>query len=154
MTARPRSARAFTLLEAIIAIVILTSVAMVCLQLRAQSAAQAARLRDHQSTQRGLDALLTMAEARLLPDPEGPEEDDPSRRIEWRGEHLGRPYVCTRVRQSMPNPIADAEQRGIPAVIVVDRYSVEYNGDEAEIMRPVRIARSQREVVNPDEDGS
>lgn len=150
-SATPRIRAAFTLLEAIVAIVILTSVALVCLQLRAQSAAQAARLREHQAIERALDTILTMAEAGLLPDPAGPEEDDPLQRVEWTGEHLGEPYVCTRVREVVANPIADSQSPGANTILV-DRYTVEYQGRDARMIRPIRIVRNQRETV--DADGS
>ncbi len=144
---------AVTLLEAIIALVILTAVASACLQLRAQAIGSAARLAARSSAQEGAREVLELAAAGLLP-PDQMERDEETAGsgsapggasggggVIWRGERLGEPYQCTRTRQQVPNParaaLPAAKAQLLAAYVSVDRYEVHYAGATAQLVVPI-----------------
>jgi len=123
----------FTLLEAVIALAILASFTVVCLQLRAQGLAARARIDAALRHERVMQSLLQEAMAGLLPGREV-EFDDQGEvvRITWSGDRFGQPYRCVRerVEARVDLPADDqAEQR--PASTV--RYTVRYAGEEADM---------------------
>ncbi len=95
--------RGFTLLEAVLALAILSAVMVVCLGLRAQALASAARITAGQRAQRGTQEVYESLVAGLLPDPEVDEETGART---WRGERLGRPFVLIARPAEVRNPVA------------------------------------------------
>ena len=142
----PRRRTGFTLLEAMIAVVILAGVAAVCLQLRVQSLRTAFAVEEAGAERRAIEHLLMLAEAGVLPGPQGPADDDPTMTVRWRGDWLGRPFLCTKARTPLRSPIPDAAQRGLAETIVLDQYTLEYNGETVTTYRvpaPIREATTQ-----------
>ncbi len=101
--AAPRSRRAFTLLEAVLALGILAMVAAAVLQLRGQSLATAANLAERRSLARETDALVDMLHAGALGQPEPAPALGPAGAV-WRGQHHGKPFEIRRVVVETPNP--------------------------------------------------
>jgi type II secretory pathway pseudopilin PulG len=97
---------AFTLLEAMIALIVLAGVASACLQLRAQSLRGRAAAAEATTRDAALEDLLTSAVAGLLQNPEVTRLDDDAVRIAWRGEIGGDPWEVTRELALRSNPVA------------------------------------------------
>jgi len=132
--------RGVTLLEAIVAMTVLASVAIVCLQVRSQGLMQSRRVDDMQRAERIAGAILDQAIHRMLPGAEGPAEDDPSRRIVWRGEQDGVEWMCVRELTLVRNPLAwsglvpDSDR--LASYILVDQFRLTYGDVAIEILRP------------------
>lgn len=120
-----RAALAFTLLEAMIALIVLAGVASACLQLRAQSLRARAAAAEAASRDAALDDLLRRAVGGLLPDPQRAETEEGAVFVAWRGDLHGDPYEVTRELVLAPNPAA-----GLPA-----------SGQDAERAREIWLAR-------------
>lgn len=120
----PRRDRGFTLLEAVLALAMLSGVLSVCLTLRAQSMSHAQRLERRHSADLGAQAIFDLAAAGLLGPPTVDEETGART---WRGEHLGRPYVVHAQRRVRANPLAATAALGTVASSVrVWIYRVDY----------------------------
>ncbi|MBL0928100.1 MAG: hypothetical protein IBJ11_10700, partial [Phycisphaerales bacterium] len=99
---RPPAHRpAFTLLEAVIALAILATVAVVTLEIRARTINSAAGLAEKLRDDRDAEALFTMLLHGALPLPVV-DERNPS--PVWSGTHRGRPYTIRRAAVTLPNP--------------------------------------------------
>ncbi len=135
--------RGFTLLEAIIALVVLGGVAIACLEMRARAMVVGRRVDTQQREEETARVTLEMAIAGLLEDGEGPTPSDPTQRILWKGDRDGVPYVCQRERVQMPNPaLAWAADRGgeeaLAETLTLDRYSVTAGDVSLELLTPVK----------------
>jgi prepilin-type N-terminal cleavage/methylation domain-containing protein len=129
-----RAARGFTLLEAVLALAILSAVAVVCVGIRTQSLSSARRMEERHAEQRDTQAIFEMLTAGLLPPPEA-EKDSFVRR--WKGEYLGFPYELEAARETMPNPVFRgdrADSAGLSDRIVMWRYTLSYRGKESEFL--------------------
>lgn len=117
--------RGFTLLEAVLALAILSMVLVVCLSVRAQGIAQRARLAEglHEADQ--AQQVFDMLQAGLLPPP---QIDPESRSRRWQGVHMGRVYSVTAVRELVPNPLSGQGAQPRPATVGVWRYEVTVGG--------------------------
>lgn len=120
--------RAFTLLEAIVALVILAAACIACLQIRTQSFAARDRLARQQRIDRANDAVFQMLVNGLLP---RPEKDRDSGLPVWKGEHLGKAYTITRQRTSVANPVAGQVAYAVAPEVSVWRYTLAYEGRTA-----------------------
>ncbi|MEC9374532.1 MAG: prepilin-type N-terminal cleavage/methylation domain-containing protein [Planctomycetota bacterium] len=136
-----RRFRGFTLLEAVIAVVILAGVAATCVQLRVQNLRIAAAVEDAGDDRRAIEDLLLLAESGQLPGQIGPAEDDPKMTIRWRGEWLGHEFTCERTRIALPNPTANASERGLARTIVLDQYTLQYGEETIRCVRPIARVR-------------
>lgn len=130
------SRRGFTLLEAILALTILSSVVIVCVGMRAGAMARADRLERRDAAQRDAQAIFEMATSNLLPPPIV-SEDRLTRT--WRGEHLGAPYTLQASLTSVANPVAPVApttQLRLSDQIFVWRYTLTFEGrpDRAEFL--------------------
>ncbi|TVQ31707.1 MAG: hypothetical protein EA376_08570 [Phycisphaeraceae bacterium] len=132
--------RGVTLLEAIVAMTVLASVAIVCLQVRTQGLMQSRRVEEIQRTERIAGAILDQAMNRMLPGAEGPNEDDPARRIIWRGEQDGVAWECVRELTLVRNPLAwsgvVADSDRLATYILVDQYRLTLGELTIEAIRP------------------
>ncbi len=122
MTRRPDG---FTLLEAIVALVILAAACIACLQIRTQAIASHDRLARQQQIDRATDAVFQMLVNGLLPKPEKARD---SGRPVWKGEHLGKPFAITRERVSVANPVAGQVGYAVAPEVSVWRYALAYEG--------------------------
>ncbi len=130
--------RAFTLLESIIALALIGAVAGACLQVRAQSLAARQRLTIKQQADRGLETILRLAQAGLLEDGVAERDDsDKLSRMTWIGEHEGAPFVCERERITTNNPIDTSGVEDVPQTVTLWRWTVEYRGETAQVLRTV-----------------
>jgi type II secretory pathway pseudopilin PulG len=123
-----RGAAAFTLLEAVLALAILSSLVVVAMSIRAQSLAQTQRLEARAAAQRETQAIIDMAHAGLLPDP---EVDPRTLARTWRWTHLGEPFTLTATRHEAPNPAGALTAPGgrpLSDRIVLWRYELDYRG--------------------------
>lgn len=139
---RARTRPAFTLLESIIALAMIGAVAGACLQVRAQSMAGRQRLTVRQTTDRGVDTILRLAQSGLLEDGQiENNEEGQITRITWTGERLGEPFTCRRVRTQLANPIDSAGDETIPSTVILWRWTVEYRNETAQMLTPARAPR-------------
>lgn len=123
---------AFTLLEAVLALAILSAVAVVCVGVRTQSLSSARRMESRASAQRDVQAIFEMLTAGLLPPA---AVDKESRARLWRGEYLGVEYELIAAPETLPNPVFDAERPEAKTMsdrIVMYRYRLTYRGRESE----------------------
>lgn len=120
----------FTLLEAVLALAILSSVMVVCLGMRAQGIAGAQRLSQRQETDREVEAIFQMLTAGLLP-PAVVDRESHART--WSGGHLGHSYTLVATRVERANPVA-REKAGAALAerIALFRYELTYRGRTAE----------------------
>ncbi|MCA9312048.1 MAG: prepilin-type N-terminal cleavage/methylation domain-containing protein [Phycisphaerales bacterium] len=95
----------FTLLEAVLALVILAAVLIVCLQIRVQGVKTRAALVRTQQQDQAVEAIFQQVIHNVLP---GGEVDDGGA-IHWKGEHLGRPFTIDKQPTFVNNPV----QRGV-----------------------------------------
>lgn len=119
-----RRTRAFTLLEAIVALAILAAACIACLQIRTQSITSHARVARQQQIDRATDAVFQMLVNGLLAKP---EKDRETGRPLWKGEHLGKPFTITRERVSVANPVAGQVGYAVAPQVSVWRYSLAYD---------------------------
>lgn len=124
----------FTLLEAVLALAILSAVAVVCVGIRTQSLSSARRVEERHAEQRDTQAIFEMLTSGLLPPPEI-EDDSFARR--WKGEYLGFPYELGATRETMPNPVFRndrVDSAELSDRIVMWRYTLSYRGRESEFL--------------------
>ena len=131
--------RAFTLLEAVIALIILSSFVVACLQLRLNGLRAGRAIAEQQRIERVIDDVLQLASNQLLPDPIREEDGDGDvSRIIWRGELAGFEYECVSQRAAV-SPIGAAA--GGSAVPVM-RYTVTIDDRTVVQYRPAPPSRS------------
>lgn len=119
--------RAFTLLEAVLALAILSAVLVSTLGLRARAAAATARLDQARMVTQAADEIFEMAVEGLLPTPEIERE---ARTRSWRGTHLGREYVLRAVPLERGSALPEDQRAGLSDRIIIYRYTLEYAGTE------------------------
>ncbi|MCA9292645.1 MAG: hypothetical protein KDA20_02390 [Phycisphaerales bacterium] len=124
-----RAAHAFTLLEAVIALALMTMILVASLELRVQAMRTGAQVGEACRAARPLDALHTMLINRALPDPiADPETGQPV----WSGDFNGQQYVITRVREQVDNPISQVTgEANAPAMVSVWRYTMTIGDEKA-----------------------
>lgn len=138
---RARHGLAFTLLEAIIALILIAGVASVSLQLRAQSLRGRAAAAEATARQAALDDLLHQAVHGLLPNPQVPEDDAAPLAMRWTGRRAGHPYEVERALVAVPNPLAGEQRAGAdpdaapPQQIALVRWRATWRGETAEAWR-------------------
>jgi type II secretory pathway pseudopilin PulG len=141
-TGRATTRPGFTLLESNIALAMIGAVAGACLQVRAQSLAGRQRLTARQTTDRGIDTILRLAQHGLLEAGESEkDEENKLTRTTWTGDYLGEPFTCERKRTQLANPIDLTGDESAPTTITLWRWSVEYRNETAELLTPLRVNR-------------
>lgn len=122
--------RAFTMLEAILALTIISAVVVVCLGLRSQSLRATHRMSAAQNIEQGAQDIYEELIAGLLPDP---EVDERTGVRVWRGERVGRPYVLTASVAEVANPLAGSAEVVNPSPkLLMWKYVLEYAGRRTE----------------------
>ncbi len=122
---------AFTLLEAVLALAILSGALVVCIQVRAQTILGAERLREIQRADRAEEALFQMLVNQTIDEP---RVDEDLGVLVWEGEYLDKPYRVERWPESVPNPVAGQIGYRVPARVTIVRYAVEYDGRTFEMV--------------------
>ena len=137
--ARRSFARAFTLLEAVLALAILSSVLVVCLSVRAEALAQRARLTTRLDAGQECEAIFEAIIGGVLP----PSSIDPESGVRrWEGERAGfaggrpggRAFVVEARRIEAASPLASDPTRPRAASVFVWRYEVSFEGEKKEFL--------------------
>lgn len=110
--AGPGRSRAFTLLEAVVALALLSGVIVATLSLRAQSVAAAVRIERRLAQEQAVEAALDRAMTGTLFPPPATDSADETPLQRWEGEIAGVPCVCERSLARMPDPLDGGEGRG------------------------------------------
>lgn len=124
----------FTLLEAIVSLVLVASIAAATLELQMQGTLAREKASDSMRHAQGVESLFTMLVERVL-DP--PELDLGTGRPTWKGTHIGKPYTITREPVLVENPIKRTipeQAEELAVTVAVYRYEVEYAGDTMEFL--------------------
>ncbi len=125
-----RAARAFTLLEAILALAIIAAVIIVCLGLRSQALASSYRISTGHQAERIVQEVYESLVSGLLPDPE--VDPDTGKRI-WRGERLGHEYTLVGQITDVPNPVFGlSDTREFGDRVRIWRYELQCAGQTTE----------------------
>ena len=132
-----RRARAFTLLEAVIALIIISSVIVSVLSLRSQAIAQGQRLSERRFVERETESLFRMLIAGML---DQPTRNDTTSNVTWTGTHAGREYTITRQRETMPNPMS-SEVAGEGRPVSPDDFRLEVHHRAGRTHERVLLAR-------------
>ncbi len=127
MSARRGAQRraAFTLLEAVIALAILSAVMIAVLQVRAQSIVARTQLAGRLAAERNADTLFQMVLAGAI---EPPTTDPDSPVVTWAGDYLGAPYEIRRSPSIRANPSREAVPYEVAPVVLVYEYEITYEG--------------------------
>ena len=129
MSARGAAHRAFTLLEAVVALVILAGVVLAAAQVRAQVLASARDLAHVHRAEHAVADLFRMAVDGAIHEPEI-DPDTGERR--WAGEYLGGEYEIVRTIERVANPVANQTAYAARERVSLFRYTVRYAGEDAE----------------------
>jgi len=122
---RRRTSPAFTLLEAIIAMVILSGACVVLLQMRTQAIDTAQRMQRQQQLDRANEALFQSLIAGLL----GKQTIDSDSGLPvWTGDHLGHSYRIAREKVVIDNPVAGQVDYPVDPEVWVWKYTLTYRG--------------------------
>ncbi len=125
--------RAFTLLESLVALTILSLVAGACLELRAGALSNTRTLAGRQEHARLAQTILDLTLAGYLGRAERADPDNPESALVWTGERDGVTYRLQRDAILVPNPVragAPAERAALfPPSAALYRYTLEL-GDE------------------------
>lgn len=124
------SARGFTLLEAILALGILTAATIVALDMRAQMLRSGERVRAVQREDRDHEALFEMLVSGMLEDPRLDEREG----YVWEGQFLEKDYRITRRIDSVPNPMSTEVAYEVASRVGVFRYRIEYGDRETTVV--------------------
>lgn len=117
--------RGFTLIEAIVSLVILAAACIACMQIRGQSLASRTRMAHQQQIDRATDAVFQMLVSGLLPKP---TRDQETGKPVWKGEHLGKPFTITREKAVVANPVVGQVAYAVAPEVSVWRYTLSYEG--------------------------
>jgi len=117
-----RSARGFTLLEALLALGILTAATIVALEIRMQMVVSGARLRELQRADRDHEALFEMLVSGML---ESPVKDEKAGLV-WSGTFLDKPYRITRKVILVDNPAVGEVSYDVPSRLPCFEYAIEH----------------------------
>ena len=126
--------RAFTLIEAVIAITVLALVAGACLQLRADSLSRTRTLSGRHELDRAVRTIFDLA----VKDRLGPSRkliaDDPNSPEQWEGTFASREYTLVKELAVVPNPLTveaprdGAAESPYPALVALWRYTLTLDG--------------------------
>jgi hypothetical protein len=122
---------AFTLLEAILALGILSAAVIVCVGVRGQMLLGTERLREIQRQDRADEGLFQMLINQTIDEP---VVDERRGTLVWRGNYLGRPYEVERRGGSFPNPMAGQVGYEVADRVQLVRYVIRYDGRESEVL--------------------
>lgn len=126
-----RRAKGFTLLEAVLAVVILAAAVMAALGIRAQSMIASQNMLIVQRAERDAQALFDLAIAGMLGQAES--IDTELGLTTWSGEvgiELKRGYTVRRLPEVLPNPASGLDERAAAGDVAMWRYEIEVGGRE------------------------
>ncbi len=128
--------RAFTLLEVIIAMVILATFGVALLQVRLEGLRAGRLIAESSRVERALGDVLALAQREMLPPPRF-ERNDAGEivRVIWEGAHLGFDYICVQEHADVPAPRLPGEAEAA-ATVRVRRLAATIAGETAEIILP------------------
>ncbi len=134
----------FTLLEVVIALVILSTFAVACLQLRLSGLRAGQKIAQAQHIERSLDDVLALAVDRMLPDPLV-EKNDAGEvvRIIWKGDRFGEPFECVSEVVNVLAPTivdpktAQGDQASSQSTVKMQRYTATLDSHTAVLLRPM-----------------
>ena len=121
--ARHNQARAFTLIESVLALVILATVLAICLQIRVQGIKQQAALKRMQQQDQAVEALFQQVTHNLLPG--GPPGENGER--QWNGEHLGRPFTVSKQATIVDNPALGVAAANAAPTVRLFQYTITWD---------------------------
>lgn len=127
----PRSARAFTLLEAVLALAILAAVVAACMQIRGQMLDVSARASRQQRADRSADALFQCVVSGLLGQP---TSDAQSGIWTWEGKQDGVAYRIERTGAVTDNPAAGRIDYKVAPRIQLYRYTITLGSTKTEFL--------------------
>lgn len=120
-----RRARGFTLLEAVLALGMLSAVLVVCLQLRTQTIAARRDAAASAQHDRDVQAIVALITAGRL----GQAEVDPETKVRsWVGEYDGRGYEVMAEPARVPNPMYGKANKELDPDVLVWNYEVAFGG--------------------------
>ena len=118
-----------TLIEAIVALVILTSAFAAALQVRAQLLRSTDGVVERQRVARLQESLFRELSAGTLP-----EEEVVDGALVIEGEHLGERYRIEGRPARVANPVVGEVGYAVPAEVTMIRYTVRIAGEETEFL--------------------
>lgn len=122
-------ASGFTLLEAVVALGILSAAMIVILQIRAQVMGVGADVRRVADAQREQEMLFQMLINGALPNP----RSDPETGVTyWEGRELGGDYRITRRLVEVSNPVYGQLNAEMQPTVYVVQYTIEFKGRTSE----------------------
>lgn len=113
------SRAAFTLLEAVLALAIISAALIAVLQVRTQLIKGAQQVREWQSIERDDEAIFRMLIAGLLPPPEIEQGI-----VVWQGILHDRPFTIERTVQTIPNPYANTLDHEVRSTLKYVEYTL------------------------------
>jgi len=123
--------RGFTLLEAILALAILSAAVIVCVGIRGQMLLGTERLREIQRQDRAEEGLFQMLINQTIDEP---IVDAERGTVVWRGTYLEKPYEVERRGASFPNPMIGQVGYDVAERVRLIRYVIQYDGRESEVL--------------------
>ncbi len=111
------------------ALALMTMILVASLELRVQSMRTGTDIGQASREMRQIEALFDMLINRTLPEP---VRDVATSGYVWRGDHLGQPYIITRQREEVDNPVAGLDGANIDSQpqVSVFRYIITYQGEQ------------------------
>ncbi len=126
-----RTRRAFTLLEAVLALAILSSALIVALQIRSSALAQTLDLETRLRVNHDLRAIAMLRESGALG---FPEVDEQSAARTWRGEHNGEPFTIKATPMLVPSPIPRTPESELAESVPMLRFEITYMDQRSEFL--------------------
>lgn len=123
--------RAFTLLEAVLALAILGLAVGACLQLRAELGASARTVARHTAADNRADSLFQEIINGVLP---GAEIDRQTGAAFWAGTHAGTPFRVERSAVRVPNPVAGQTEHPVAQTLTMYRYTITLGKEKSEFL--------------------
>lgn len=123
--------RAFTLLEAVLALAMLTAVIIVCLQLRAQVGMVGRQVERISGKDNASEALFQSLVNGLLGPPTESRENGV---LVWEGEQNGARYHITRTLTRVPNPVVGQVAFDVPATLAAYKYEITFGTIKSEFI--------------------
>lgn len=123
--------RGFTLIEAVLALVIFSGAVVACLQVRAQVLLSGERQREIQRADRAEEALFQMLVNNALSEP---RLDEDRGVVVWEGTYLGEEYEIERWGMVVENPMYGRVGYEVSPRVSVNKYVIRFAGRESEVV--------------------
>jgi type II secretory pathway pseudopilin PulG len=123
--------RAFTLLEAVLALAMLTAVIIVCLQMRAQVGMVGRQVERIAARDNAAEALFQSLVNGLLG---APVDSEKPGAMMWEGVQNGEKYKVVRTATRVPNPVVGQVDFDVPATLTAYRYEITLGNTTSEFI--------------------